>query len=317
MLTALLLAATVDAGSPPPSTLAEIQRLAVKLSPTVKAPWVRQWLGMAQELPPIAPRRFWCGPKKAECWTTKPEAREATEHPVDEAYFYARIADPLGYARPYELLAAAGFSPRGRKVLDLGYGNIGQLAMLARLGADVHGVEVDPLLPLAYADTVGPVVARSGVRGALAVHHGFFARDAQLVAEVGRGYDLFISKNTLKRGYVHPQAPVPEGQRIDLGSDELFLKAVHDLLRPRGLFLIYNLSPAQPEGKPYLPMADAVSPFSRAQLEQAGFDVLAFDAVDDGPARAMGHVLEWDQDPASPWDLATELSSRYTLARRR
>lgn len=322
LVLALLLAATPDAGTAPPqpSALAEIQRLAAKLEPTVKAPWVKQWLQMAQELPPVTPRTFWCTKDKTECWPTKPEGekRELVERTVDDEYFYARITDPLGYARAYELLAKSGFSPKGKKVLDLGYGNIGQLAMLARLGADVHGIEVDPLLPLAYADTVGPITAKDGTKGKVTVHHGFFAKDPQLVEAVGTRFDLFISKNTLKRGYVHPRAPVAEDKRIDVGADDVFLKAVHTLLKPKGLFLIYNLSPAQnPPGKPYKQMADGVCPYSKEQFEKAGFEVLSLDASDDGPARAMGHVLEWDQQPHFPWNLETELFSHYTLVRRK
>jgi len=320
LVLALLLAGSPDAGAPPPSALAEIQRLAKKLEPTVKAPWVKQWLRAAQELPPVTPRTFWCTKDKAACWATKPagETRELVERTVDDAYFYARITDPLGYARAFELLAAAGFSPKGQKILDLGYGNIGQLAMLARLGADVHGIEVDPLLPLAYGKAVGPVIARDGTKGKLSVHHGYFAKDPKLVAEVGSGYALFISKNTLKRGYVHPSQPVPEKQRIDVGTDEQFLKVVHDLLAPRGLFLIYNLSPAPAKpGEPYKQMAEGECPYSREQLERAGFEVLALDAVDDAAARAMGKTLEWDQAPESPWDLESDLFSHYTLARRK
>ncbi|MEW5739447.1 MAG: hypothetical protein AB1938_11000 [Myxococcota bacterium] len=319
LVLALLLAASPDAGTPP-SALQEIQRLAKKLEPTVKSPWVKKWLGAAQELPPVAPRKFWCTKDKSECWAQKPqrETRELVERTADEEYFYARVADPLGYTRAFELLAAAGFQPKGKKVLDLGYGNIGQLAMLARLGADVHGIEVDAMLPLAYEKTVGPVTARDGTKGKLAVHHGFFAKDPKLVAEVGAGYALFLSKNTLKRGYVHPSQPVPENQRIDLGSDEAFLKAVHDLLEPGGYFLIYNLSPAPAKpGQPYKQMAEGECPFSRQSIEKAGFEVIAFDATDDGPARAMGKVLEWDADPESPWDLETDLFSHYTLARRK
>jgi len=322
LLLALLLSATPDAGTPPPPppVLPEIQRLAAKLEPTVKPKWVKRWLEMAKELPSVTPKTFWCTKDKSACWAKKPEGekRELVERTVNDEYFYARITDPLGYARAYEVLAKAGFTPKGKKVLDFGYGNIGQLAMLARLGADVHGIEVDPLLPLAYADSVGDVTAKDGTRGHLAVHHGYFPTDPKLVKEVGTGYALFISKNTLKRGYIHPQAPVPDKQRIDVGPDDVFLKTVHDLLVPKGLFLIYNLSPAQaPPGKPYKQMADGVSPYSRKQLEAAGFEVLAFDVVDDGPARAMGHVLEWDQYPGEPWDLKTDLFAHYTLARRK
>lgn len=319
LVLALFLAAAPDAGAPP-SALQEIQRLAKKLEPTAKSPWVKKWLQAAQQLPPVAPRKFWCLKDRSACWAQKPEGekRELVERTADEEYFYARIADPLGYTRAWELLAAAGFQPKGKKVLDLGYGNIGQLAMLARLGADVHGIEVDAMLPLAYEKTVGPVTARDGTQGRLTVHHGFFPKDGRLVREVGAGYALLLSKNTLKRGYVHPSQPVPDNQRIDLGSDEAFLAAVHSLLLPGRYFLIYNLSPGQAKpGQPYKQMAEGESPFPRGALEKAGFEVIAFDALDDGPARAMGKVLEWDADPQSPWDLEADLFSHYTLARRK
>lgn len=318
-LLALVLLSLPD-GGPPPSTLEEIQRLAMKLEPAVESPWVKRWLRAARELPPVTPRTCWCTKDRAACWPTKPEGerRELVERTVDDTYFYARAADPLGYARAFDVLAAAGFSPKGKKILDFGYGNVGQLAMLARLGADAHGIEVDPLLPLAYARTVGPVRARDGTKGRLAVHHGYFPKVAALVSEVGRGYALFISKNTLKRGYVHPSQPVPAGQRIDLGSDEAFLKAVHQSLAPGGLFFIYNLSPAKAKpGQPYKPMADGECPFPKEQLERAGFEVLAFDVTDDTAARAMGRTLEWDQDGDDPWNLEEDLFARYTLARRR
>jgi len=317
---ALLLAAAPDAGAPPPPVLPEIQRLAAKLATTEKTPWVKRWLEMAKELPPVTPRTYWCAKDKSGCCAQKPkgEKRELVERTVDEAYFYARIADSLGYARAFEVLAKFGFTPKGKKLLDFGYGNVGQLAMLARLGADARGIEVDPLLPLAYASTVGPVTAKDGTKGHLAVYDGYFPTDAKLVKAVGTGYALFLSKNTLKRGYIHPQQPVPDKQRIHLGEDAAFLQAVHDLLAPKGLFFIYNLSPAQaPPGQPYKQMADGVCPFSKKDLEAAGFEVLAFDVVDDGPARAMGHVLEWDQDPSQPWDLKTDLFAWYTLVRKK
>jgi hypothetical protein len=237
------------------------------------------------------------------------------ERIVDDDYVYARIADPLGYTRPLDVLAARGFSPKGRRVLDFGYGNAGQLVMLASLGADVTGVEVDALLPLALAPLVGPV--QGG--GRLRVLNGFFPKDAGLVKELGRGYDLFLSKNTLKRGYVHPAQPVSDRQRIDLGVSDLeFVKRVAALLRPGGLFVIYNLSPGQaPAGQPYKPMADGQCPFSRQTLEAAGFEVLALDTVDDAPARSMGRALGWDQEPGAPWDLEADLFAWFTIARRR
>jgi len=139
------------------------------------------------------------------------------------------------------------------------------------------------------------------------------------VKQVGDGYDLFISKNTLKRGYVHPEKPVPPRSTIDLGVSDLeFAKLVAGMLKPGGLFYIYNLSPAPaPPDKPYLPMADGRCPFAKETLEAAGFEVLAYDVVDDDAARAMGKALGWDQDPQDPFDVEHDLFSHYTIARRK
>lgn len=311
MITAWLLVALAgapDAGAPAEPALAQIKRLAVKLEPHVTAPWVKAWLRTAKELPSVTTKTWFCKKDRSGCVTAEPKDLTGfVRRDVDDLYYYARITDPLGYARAFDVLASNGFSPKGKKVLDFGYGNIGQLLMLAKLGVEVHGIEIDPVLPLAYA----------GVADQVKVHHGYFARDAALVKEVGGGYDLFLSKNTLKRGYVHPEEKVPDNQRIDLGlDDDAFLKLVFGMLKPGGFFFIYNLAPAPaPPGKPYLQMADGRTPFSRDAYEKAGFEVLAYDTVDDAAARAMGRVLEWDTG-SEAIDLEHDLFAKFTLVRK-
>ena len=78
-------------------------------------------------------------------------------------------------------------------------------------------------------------------------------------------YDLVLSKNTLKRGYIHPERPTEDRKLIKLGVDDrAFVQAVYDMLEPGGLFLIYNLCPAQaPPDQPYIPWADGRCPFDR------------------------------------------------------
>jgi hypothetical protein len=150
---------------------------------------------------------------------------------------------------------------------------------------------------------LGEVRSREGAVGHVRALDGHFPGDAKLLAAVGGGYDVVLSKNTLKKGYVHPDRPPPPGPRMHL---EL----------AGGLFFIYNLSPAPgPLDQPLLPWSDGRSPFTRAAFEAAGFEVLAFDA-DDGPAaRALGHVLEWDLG-VDRMDLEHDLFAHYTLARR-
>ena len=293
-----ILVATPDAGAPPP-ILPELRRLAVKLEPALEGPWVKEWLRGVNELKSVKPATWYCTKDRQKCVPKDPKNPEFSPRLVDDEFAYARITDPLGYARPFEVLAAAGFEPKGQKVLDFGYGNLGQLLMLERLGAQVHGVEIDALLPLATKSVVGKVL----------LHHGYFASDTKLVKELGGGYDLFISKNTLKRGYVHP--PDAKGQ-IDLGlEDQQLLALVFGMLKPGGYFYIYNLAPAQ--AQPYKPMADGRCPWSRELLQAAGFEVLAYDADDSMKARELGHLLEWDVEGE---DLQKTLFATYTLLRR-
>jgi SAM-dependent methyltransferase len=207
----------------------------------------------------------------------------------------------LAYLLPLERLGAAGFGGlRGQRVADFGHGGIGQLRLFAALGAEAVGIDVDPLQPALYAAPTdqGPL-GQAG--GSVRLVHGRSPADPQAVAAVGGGYDLFLSKNTLKRGYLHPAEKVDRRLLVDLGADDpAFLKAVAQALKPGGWLVIYNLSPApNAAGKPYRPMADGRCPFAAADLAAAGFETLVRDGVDDRAARALGAALGWDQPPVN------------------
>jgi hypothetical protein len=148
--------------------------------------------------------------------------------------------------------------------------------------------------------------------------HGRFPADRKTVAAVGDGYDLFLSKNTLKRGYIHPAKKVDPRLLVDLGADEpAFLKAVARALKPGGWLVIYNLSPApNAPGKPYRPMADGRCPFSARDLAAAGFETLLRDGVDDRAARALGAALGWDRAPVN-MKLQDDLFALVTVARKK
>jgi hypothetical protein len=297
-----LLVATPDAGVAPPPVLPELRRLAVSVEPMIESAWVKEWLEAVNELKPVKPTTWFCTKDKQSCVQTDPKKPEYASRVADDEYVYARITDPLGYARPFDVLAAAGFEPKRKKVLDFGYGNIGQLLMLSRLGAEVHGVEIDVLIPLATKSVIGKVK----------LHHGYFASDAKLVKELGAGYDLFLSKNTLKRGYVKPAEPKGAKAQIDLGlDDQKLLELVFSMLKPGGYFYIYNLAPAQEQ--PYKPMADGRCPWPEEALKAAGFEIIAYDTDDSTKARQMGHLLEWDSDGS---ELHKTLFATYTLLRR-
>ncbi len=278
------------------------------LKPQV-APGVHAFLDATAALPDPATVYIAC-PDDGPCVRTAPDAAGAK--PYDAEYFFTtKYGSPLSYARPLEVLDAAGYDVTAPgRILDFGYGYLGHLAMLSSLGHDVHGVEVDPILPVLYADHVGPRPAG----GAVTLHHGRLFVDEGLSPAALGTFDLVMSKNVLKKGYIHPRVP-PEGKTsyIDLGHDDVaFLQKVHALLRPGGWFLIYNLFPAQaPPGEAYIPWADGTSPFAPEAFAAAGLTVHAFDVSDDEPIRALAKTLGWDAD----MDL-TALFARYTLAQR-
>jgi hypothetical protein len=104
---------------------------------------------------------------------------------------------PLAYLLPLERFSAAGFGYlRGKRVADFGHGGIGQLRLFAAIGAEAVGIDVDAVQPVLYAapGDQGPF-GKAG--GSVRLVHGPFPADPRVVAAVG-GYDLFVSKNTLR-----------------------------------------------------------------------------------------------------------------------
>ncbi len=242
------------------------------------------------------------------------ERREFDDH----FYYFTRYGTPLAFVRALELTGLS--SVDGIDVLEFGFGSIGQLKLLAVLGANAVGIEVDPLLRVLYGrqgDT-GEMpragVSGSGRRGTVRTLYGHFPAETDLVSEVGGGYELFVSKNTLKRGYIHPEREVDPRKLVHLGvDDETFVRTVYALLEPGGFAMIYNLHPRQagPE-EPYIPWADGRFPFARELCERLGFEVLAFDVDDSEAARAMGKAFGW----AEQMDLENDLFATYTLLRK-
>lgn len=251
-----------------------------------------------------------------------PEEREGFEEKtLDEGfYWFTRYGTPVAFVRPLELLGRAGMeTANGARFLDFGFGSIGQLRVLASVGGDVTGVEVDPLLERLYShpQDTGPVARCDAAAGSgdgwLRLLFGRFPAEEGIVREAGGGYDAFVSKNTLKRGYIHPEQEVDPRMLVHLGVDDpTFVSAVHALLKPGGWFLIYNLCPA-PSPEKYIPWADGRCPFDRELLERTGFEVITFDRDDTEAARAMGEALGW----AESMDLETDLFGTYTLVRKR
>jgi hypothetical protein len=297
-----------------------------KLQPLAQSVLGRAFLKAAEVAPPYAPRTVYRRGKARE-WIdaaafAKLKAAERaawTPMAIDEDTYQGLFyGSPLAYLLPLERLGGAGFGElRGKRVADFGHGGIGQLRLFAELGAEAVGIDVDPLQPVVYSAPAdqGPL-GKAG--GSVKLVHGRFPADARAVATVGGGYDLFLSKNVLKRGYIHPAEKVDPRMLVKLGVDDpAFLKAVASALKPGGWFVIYNLTPApNAAGKPYRPMADGRCPFSAEDLAAAGFETLVRDAVDDQAARALGAALGWDKPPDG-MKLEDDLFSLVTVARKK
>jgi hypothetical protein len=198
--------------------------------------------------------------------------------------------------------------------LDFGFGAPGQLQMLGRMGLDVVGVDIDPVAAATYRDPSDVEV----VPGRLALSFGRWPVDPRVAAEVGEGFDCFISKNTLKRGYIRPAREADPARLIDLGvSPPDFLAHVCRVLHTGARFVIWNLGPAQTTPPAaYLPCADCESPFTEEEWARAGFELVAF-SVDDAPhARELARALEYDlpDEDGDAWDIEANLTASYTIA---
>jgi hypothetical protein len=307
-----------------PSRVQQLQDEARALAPLVHTALARDFLGVVPRLPHVEPRTVYRDSAHTRAWT----AREAAALPdsvrarlvprtLDEAFYYdTRYGSPLAYVRALEILGEHGVaSVRGRKVADFGCGMLGQLRLLAELGATAVGIDVDPLLPALYSEPgdQGEIGA-----GSVKLATGQWPATPGMVEEVGGNYDVFLSKNTLKNGYLHPAETVDPRMLVHLGvSDSEYVAALARTVRTGGSVLIYNLCPAPAApGKPYIPWADGRCPFPRAAWEAAGFKVVTYDVDDSPAARAMGHALGWDRGDGG-MKLKQDLFATWSLFVRR
>jgi hypothetical protein len=179
------------------------------------------------------------------------------------------------------------------------------------------------LLPALYSfpGDQGQFTGPRGETGSVRLIDGHFPSDPIAVSAIGKGYQLVISKNVLKKGYIHPDRPVDNPKmRIDLGvSDDVVLKSFYETLSPGGFFLIYNICPAPtPPRQTIRSLVRWSFAIYKIQIEAAGFEVLEFDKDDIEAVRIMGQTLGWDrpEDGEPGMDLINDLSVLYTLMRK-
>lgn len=309
----------------PESATVRMRKAARRLEPLVTSELAKEFLAATAQLPSIAPRTIYRDAEKqtflshAEAERLDEVARKRlTPVPITEDRYYdTKYGSPLAYVRALDIVGQAGLkNVPGKKILDFGYGTVGHLRLLASLGAEVVGVDVDPFLKALYSEPgdTGRVKGESGSDGKITLLNGRFPAEETIKAQVGGGYDLILSKNTLKRGYIHPEREVDKRLLVDLGvDDETFARALFAALKPGGRVLIYNLYPAQsPPDQPYKPWADGRCPFPVALWEKVGFKVKAFDQKDTQNAHALGRALEWDKGQGA-MDFEKDLFALYTL----
>jgi SAM-dependent methyltransferase len=286
--------------------VARLEADARALAPSASSELARSFLEATHALPPIRTRTI----------HQEKDGKVETMLVDEEKYYDGDVSNPTHYVRALELAAGHGVSlGEGSKLLDFGYGSIGHLRLLASLGFDVTGIDVKPALLATYSEPgdTGPIAGLHGKTGRLRVLSGFFPTDPKLLADVGTGYDLFLSKNTLKKGYIHPDRPAPDKWLIHLGVDDAsFLHTLHDLLKPGGRVVLYNIFVPIPPDQPFKPMSDGRSPFSREAWSAAGFTLDAFDEDDSDPIR---HVLQTAHDDEDDTPLDT-IRALFTIARR-
>lgn len=307
--------------------LAKLHQEAAAVRPLVKSRVARDFLAAVEHLTPPSPRnlyrdearQFHC--ESAASKLTAPEREKLEEVPfTDLLYYYTKYGTPLAYARPLELLGESSIKTvRGKRILDYGYGTIGHLRLLAACGADAVGVDVDSFLRALYSrpDDQGKLRIDGKSVGSVTLVDGRWPGDRAARESVDAGYDLILSKNTLKNGYLHPEREVDPRMLVDLGvSEEVFVRVLYASLKPGGLVMIYNLSPAPaPPDQPYKPWADGRCPFPRAMLSEVGFEILAYDQEDSAAARTMARAFGWDNGQGG-MDLENDLFAHYTLLRR-
>lgn len=317
-----------DEASSPREALA---KEADALRPLMQSRLAKNMLDAVASLPAIEPRTVFFDAANKVAYRSDQTTDIAPETlagwkkiELDEQYYYTtRYGSLLASTRAFDLAAAASPSlneTAGKRIADFGYGTIGQLRLLASLRAHAVGIEVDPVLNALYSfdgDTgiIPPAHAETGSPpGSIKLVHGHWPADEAVAAAVGTGFDLFISKNTLKRGYIHPEREVDPRMLVQLKvDDETFTRRVFELLNPGGVAIIYNISPARSKpDEPYKPWSDGSCPFDRELLEKVGFEVVKYDEDDTAFVKTMAKALGWDE----AMDIESDLFAHYTLLRK-
>ncbi|MFO0972878.1 MAG: hypothetical protein U1A27_05490 [Phycisphaerae bacterium] len=162
----------------------------------------------------------------------------------EENYYFTKYGTPVAYARAIDLLGQNAWPTlRAARLLDFGYGGIGHLRMLATLGCDAVGVDVDPFLHELYSEPQdqGAVSNRAGASGRVTVLDGHWPGDAAIRRAAGKEFDIIVSKNTSRTATSIRPRRSHWATTIDLERQRRRVQARQQPLRPGKWFLIYNV----------------------------------------------------------------------------
>ncbi|MBS0187974.1 MAG: hypothetical protein JSS51_07885 [Planctomycetes bacterium] len=287
----------------PGMTVARLQRLAKAFRAAVRSDVAADFLNATSALPWIQPRRLYQDPESKDLFPSSAIAAIPSEkrwklvsrafHEHD--YYEGRYGTPLTYATFLDALADHGVATvSGKRVLDIGYASILPLRLMACLGADITGLESDRLPHALYSfegdsGEVRTVRGRTIDRthnGRLRLVRGRLGVDWTPDPE---SFDLILSRNTLKQGYVHPRTEhaLEPNVRLKL-SDAEFLAVVRRSLAPGGVFAIYNTFDPADTG----PGGDGRCPFSQEQFASAQLRTVVIDSPDDQRSLALFTAAE-------------------------
>jgi len=317
--------------SPAPSARETIRAEARALRPLAESALGRAFLDASAELPPMVAREVWFDRVRRSAlspaaYDSLVESERVGYRKIDvtEDWYYRLYSSPLAYLRALDFASEAGMtSADGARIADFGFGNMGQVRALASMGAHVTGIEIGGMLDAMYRlpDDRGPFAreksAGGGKPGHVQLVFGQYPSNEAITKQVGTGYDLFMSKNTLKLGYIHPERETDPRNLVHLGVDDsTYVACVHDALEPGGLFLIYNLYGQQSlPGESYKPWATGACPFDRGLMERAGFEIVKWNGDDSNKAREMGRALGWNANMDDS-TFVKEFNAMVTVARR-
>jgi hypothetical protein len=306
--------------STPSATTSALSKDAALLKPQMKQAAALEFLRGVEKLTPQLSRIVYTHPKERR--TISPAQYEAlqandrtgferVEHD-ENFYFSTYYGTPVAYARAIEFAGMHGLSTlNNARILDIGYGAMGGPRMLAGAGAQVSAVDVDSLLPALYRELTdqGRVAGFDSRAGEITLFNGVYAGNVTLTKLIGKDFNLIVTKNTMKMGFMKPSNGRPPFVSFE-ANDEVLLDTIYDALAPGGLLVIYNITGALDPAKP---STDGRSPFTREQFTRANLNVLALDANDDAATRAMAKALGWEKQMG---DLEKNLFALYTVVQR-